>query len=182
MLVTLLIPAADAALLKKSTMDMYLENDLIVLGEVISANEITDDINTTPRTEYTIKILQHIKSDKTKDEVTVIGLGSQNSTRHIDNETIFFEGQKVFLFLNSPAGTFFISPYSRSVESFEPDSFILPPLKLFNAGITTDDINCKSSLVLVLKINDTPACVKLESVDSLIKRGWASLLISNGNV
>ena len=177
--VTLMIPAADAGLLKKSTMDMYLENDLIVFGKITSARDYGDEAS---QTEYQIEIIQYVKGDKSQNKITAIGLGSLNATRHLDNEAIFLEGQQVFLFLNIPAGTFFISPYSRSVESFEPDSFILPPLKLFNAGITIDEINCKSSLVLVLKINDTPACIKPESVDSLIKRGWASLLISNENV
>lgn len=177
--VTLMIPAADAGLLKKSTIDMYLENDLIVFGKITSARDYGDKAS---QTEYQIEIIQFVKGDKSQNKITALGLGSFNATRHLDNETIFLEGQQVFLFLNIPAGTFIISPYSRSIESFEPDSFILPPLKLFNAGITIDEINCKSSLVLVIKNNDTPACVKPDSVNPLLNRGWISLLNSGVNM
>jgi len=171
-LFSLSLTTAYAGLIKKTNLDLYLENDVIVLGEVISTKDFSG-VDETPKTEYQIKILQHIKSDKSLNEVTAVGLGSQNSTRHIDNETIFFENQRIFLFLNNLGGTYIISPYSHSADLFNPDSqFILPPLKLFKNKIPIDEINCKSNLVLVKKINDTPACVKPDSIDPLMKRGW----------
>lgn len=161
-----------AGLIKKTNLDLYLENDMIVLGEVVYTKDFAG-VDETPKTEYKIKILQHIKSDKSINELTAIGLGSQNATRHFDNETIFFEGQRIFLFLNNLAGTYIISPYSNSADLFNPDSqFVLAPLKLFKAGISIDMINCKSNLVLVKKINDTPACIKPDSIEPLMKRGW----------
>ncbi len=49
---------------------------------------------------------------------------------------------------------------------------ILSPLKQFKSGIPIDEIQCKESLTLVKKYDDSPACVKPETVEKLIQRGW----------
>lgn len=172
-----LVPV-DASLIPKTQLDMYLENDIIVLGKIISTGTVNGNFDTSPKTEYQIKVLQYIKGEKSLNVLTAIGLGSNNATRHIDNETIFFEGQRVFLFLNQRHDdSLIISPYSIFSETLDPDSqFILPPLKLYKAGIPTSEINCKSNLKLVLKsTNDSPLCLKPKSVELLLERGWINI-------
>lgn len=48
----------------------------------------------------------------------------------------------------------------------------LPPLKQFKLGILIDEIQCRESLILVIKNDGSPACVKLETKHTLIERGW----------
>ena len=47
------------------------------------------------------------------------------------------------------------------------------PLQQFKAGIKLDAILCKENHVLVVKLNATPACVKPETKEKLIEKGWA---------
>jgi len=52
---------------------------------------------------------------------------------------------------------------------------LLPPLKQFKAGMLWSDIQCHEGLELVVKTtNGRPACVKHQSVEKLIERGWAT--------
>lgn len=168
------IPSAYSYLLPKTTVQLYQESDVIVLGTVVSAEPFvnSDGLN---QTKYTIQILQPIKSNLQKDTIDVIGLGSTDATIHLSDETIFVVDQKVFLLLYDVDDTLYISPYSISAANYDPNKqFILPPLKLAKAGIPIDEINCKDGLKLVIKANNSsPACVKYESVDPLISRGWA---------
>lgn len=46
------------------------------------------------------------------------------------------------------------------------------PLKQFKSGVLTEDIQCKENMVLLKKHDDSPACVKPDSVIELIKRNW----------
>ncbi|MBI3640679.1 MAG: hypothetical protein HY223_10305 [Thaumarchaeota archaeon] len=52
----------------------------------------------------------------------------------------------------------------------------LSPLKQFKDGIPLPNIFCKSGLVLVFKISDgSPACMKSETAQKLVERGWGVL-------
>jgi len=53
------------------------------------------------------------------------------------------------------------------------DSKLWTPLKQVKSGITTDEIQCRNSLVLVTKHDGTPACVNPDTKTKLIQRGWA---------
>ncbi|NIP62057.1 MAG: hypothetical protein GWN01_14895, partial [Nitrosopumilaceae archaeon] len=50
---------------------------------------------------------------------------------------------------------------------------ILSPVKQLKQGVSIMDIRCKPSLSLIIKYDNTPACVFPESVSELIARGWA---------
>jgi len=50
---------------------------------------------------------------------------------------------------------------------------MLTPLKQFNKGIPITEIQCRDSLSLIIKYDNTPACVYFDSVSKLIDRGWA---------
>lgn len=55
-----------------------------------------------------------------------------------------------------------------------PYSYILPPLKQMKNGVDPTDVICKENLGLVFKSTDlSTSCVKPESVQKLIERGWA---------
>jgi hypothetical protein len=48
------------------------------------------------------------------------------------------------------------------------------PLKQFKSGISVNDVKCQQDLQLVIKSEDgSPACVKSDTAQSLVKRGWA---------
>jgi len=168
------IPSAYSIVPPKTTLELYQESDLIVLGKVVSAEPFvnSDGLN---QTKYTIQILQPIKSDLQKDTIDVIGLGSIDANGHLSDETIFGVDQKVFLLLYDVDNILYISPHSIPAANYDPNiQFILPPLQLAKAGIPVDEINCKDGLKMVIKAsNSSPACVKYESVDPLISRGWA---------
>ena len=54
------------------------------------------------------------------------------------------------------------------------ETIILSPIKQLKSGILPLDIECKKGLNLIFKINDgSPACVKPETKEKLIERGWA---------
>ncbi|MDH3677534.1 MAG: hypothetical protein OEQ12_04450 [Nitrosopumilus sp.] len=170
-----LISSANGILAPKTNLDLYLDSDLIVMGKVLSLEEIKDVSNTTPRTSYEIIISQYIKGNTETNQITVVGFGSLNSTMQMDNQIIMSEGQKALLMLNEQIdGYLYISPYSLSSDFLNPDlHFILPPLKLLKAGISSEDIHCKSHLELALKSsNGSPVCLKSESKNILYNRGW----------
>lgn len=50
----------------------------------------------------------------------------------------------------------------------------LSPLMQFKTGISVEKIKCKTNLHLITKTSDgSPACVKPETKEKLIERGWA---------
>ena len=51
----------------------------------------------------------------------------------------------------------------------------LSPLKQFESGIPVNEIQCRDSLVLLKKYDNSPACVKPESAPKLENRGWIKL-------
>lgn len=48
----------------------------------------------------------------------------------------------------------------------------LSPLHQGESGVALNDIHCGIDLVLIQKHDSSPACVKLQSISKLIKRGW----------
>ncbi len=60
------------------------------------------------------------------------------------------------------------------VAAQTPISSAFPPLKQFKSGIAQGGIQCKQSFQLVLKSeNDYPVCVKPQTAEKLVERGWA---------
>jgi hypothetical protein len=79
-----------------------------------------------------------------------------------------------------------LSPYPISTKNIQPEDYTatikitkyeelqneetkLPPLKQVKLGI---EISCKPQLVLITKYDGSPACVKPETQEKLIERGW----------
>lgn len=59
------------------------------------------------------------------------------------------------------------SDHINNVITVEP----LSPLQQFRSGIKIENIQCKEGLELIIRSDDRPACVKLESMPELFKRG-----------
>jgi len=59
-----------------------------------------------------------------------------------------------------------------------PVNMLESPLKFWksikNEGGTVNDVPCRNDYVLVAKYNGSPACVKPETAEKLIQRGWAT--------
>lgn len=54
------------------------------------------------------------------------------------------------------------------------------PLKQFKSGILPQDIKCNNGLQLVIKSEDgSPVCVKPDTAQKLIQRGWAKEIVAN---
>jgi len=55
-----------------------------------------------------------------------------------------------------------------------PSIFSAPPLEQFKSGIKVQDVKCNAGFELVIKSTDgSPACVKPETAQKLVERGWA---------
>lgn len=53
---------------------------------------------------------------------------------------------------------------------------ILPPRQQITTGILSQDVVCKEGLKLIFKSKDnSPACVKPETADKLVERGWGTI-------
>ncbi len=57
----------------------------------------------------------------------------------------------------------------------EEISVYVTPLKQFKSGITLEKIQCRESLILMKKLDGSPACVSLSTSDKLMDRGWTYL-------
>jgi hypothetical protein len=54
------------------------------------------------------------------------------------------------------------------------------PLKQFKSGTPTSDVKCNDGLQLFIKAeDDSPACVKPDTAQKLIERGWAKEILAN---
>jgi hypothetical protein len=54
------------------------------------------------------------------------------------------------------------------------------PLAQSKSGISIDDMQCNDSLVLIQKHDGSPACVKPETKQKLIERGWTEEILCHG--
>ncbi len=66
----------------------------------------------------------------------------------------------------------------KSSRTNEPSQIVInyddPPLKQFRAGIPNEEIKCKEGFELVIKTSSgSPSCVKPQSLQKLLERGWA---------
>lgn len=79
---------------------------------------------------------------------------------------------------------FSISENSRTGKSIGEKGYenSLPPLKQFKSGIDVSEIECKTSLVLIQKYDNLPACVTPDTKQELIERGWAKDAMQDNSV
>ncbi len=164
----LLSQSVDAKLQPKTNLELYLENEIILIGKIIS----TEQFSKQGYTKYDINVERYLKNPQPTDNVTAFGGGTDEFTRSV--EKVFDKGDRVFLLLNGDKESYQISLYSVWAKSFNPDlDFIISPFKLYKSGIPVDDIVCKSMFVLVQKLADnSPVCIKPGNIEKLIATGW----------
>ena len=67
-------------------------------------------------------------------------------------------------------------PTTNETNTTPKPSTPLDPLKQFESGVSSKDIQCPADFSLVLKASDgSPACVHSSTVQILIQRGWAAI-------
>ena len=66
------------------------------------------------------------------------------------------------------------SSFTKDMQMNPTSQTLDSPLQQFQSGIAIDKIQCKEHLVIVAKNDGTPACVKPETKEKLVERGWAS--------
>ena len=125
-------------------------------------------------------------------DVTCIWEGRASVTLHIYNQTQYqtitlTTGENTTSYVDSyEINLINIIPYPVSTKDISKDyvatisisknknDIVLSPLKQSKNGVKPDLVDCKSSLVLIIKnSNGSPACVKLETKAKLFERGWA---------
>ena len=89
---------------------------------------------------------------KTLHLLIIIGIGMAlvigNSQLSFAQDVIYGTGEKTYLITDSP-------------------------LKQFKSGTPANDVKCEQGLQLVIKVeDDSPACVKLQTEQKLVERGW----------
>lgn len=78
------------------------------------------------------------------------------------------------LFVLSTAGNSIAGKKESSVfDTYKIISKILPPLRQLHNGILPSEITCADNLQRVFRYDNSPACVKPDSVQILYKRGWS---------
>ena len=83
-----------------------------------------------------------------------------------------------------------VSPYPESTNPIQATDYVLTffvsmaeskqidsPLKQFKNGVPFSEIKCKDNLRLTQRYDGTPACVRPDTYDELIKRDWVSEII-----
>jgi len=124
------------------------------------------------------------------DEKTVIKIdpktGNQEliSDNNISSNKLFDDIEDLAIFdPSSTKGTIVISdgniqsipdsPVNLVGELMPVEEDLLSPLKQFNLGIAPLDVKCRTGFELLLKsTTGPPACVKPQSVEKLVERGW----------
>lgn len=105
----------------------------------------------------------------------------------VDFEEIYSDEDSKTLKIGFPDGTETIEIIVSNVSQFpkpvacgiggiddSPYYQLLSPLKQLKSGITVDEIQCKEELHLAIKTsNGNPICIKPETRQKLIERGWA---------
>jgi len=81
-----------------------------------------------------------------------------------------------------------VDPYPISTKKIQLSDYdvtlklsLLPPLKQLKSGISTGQFSCLQGLTLVIKSEDnSPACVKPQTAQKLVERGWAKSQENSG--
>lgn len=85
-----------------------------------------------------------------------------------DYSNIYYSASKSFRFLIRDAN-------SDSSGPPIPTAGTILPLEQFKAGTPANDVKCNDGLQLLIKAEDgSPACVKPDTAQKLVERGWAT--------
>jgi hypothetical protein len=143
--------------------DLFDMHEVILVGEIVSRSE-------GPGPDlyyYDVKVEWYPKNSNSS---SIFKFAGPKEASLLGGIEVFEIGDRVRLYLNKVEGVYVASSYSYKLV--QPSS--LSPLKQYQIGISQYEVKCKDNLQLVIKYNGSPACVKPETKQKLIERGWAS--------
>ena len=99
--------------------------------------------------------------------------------------------QIIWKFIPTKAGNYTVEKFSNGIHTsstffsvFDSKSspkspVLVSPLRQFKWGILQENIQCQTNLILMFKTEDgSPACVKPQTAQKLVERGWGMLISS----
>src|SRR5438445_4729256 len=176
----------------------------IVRGPPSPLEQVTD-VNMTTRGPFKINqallVSYHVWNNFPQPRNVIVQLSAINQN---DTTSSYYKNQTVavgacdsstinWIFAPTKVGYYIVNATEigklRAQEDFEVvdsksdalinSKFVGSPAMQLKSGILAQDVKCKSNLQLVIKSEDDfPACVKPETAQKLIKRGWASKILS----
>ncbi len=155
-----------------------------------------------PAENLTITFLKVVEDSRCPSDVTCVWAGKadlifdilKNQSKEITLST--YTNNTLNVFDKYKIQLIDVKPYPTSTKTIKPEDYvailkitkddkipnmehpvttILSPLKQFKSGIPIDKIQCKESLILVTKYDNSPACVKSETKTKLIERNWVTV-------
>jgi hypothetical protein len=171
----------------------------IIRGPQNPLDRVTD-VNMTTHvpfaTNQAVLVTYHVWNNFPQSRNVTVELTATNQN---DTTTYFYKKQSVkvdacdlnavnWIFVPTKAGNYIVNATEntqfRAGESFEVvgsglsvpvnSTYVISPLQQFKSGTPPSDVKCNDGLQLILKGEDgSPACVKPDTAQILIERGWA---------
>lgn len=148
------------------TVEIKSERLTITLTD-ISDSRCPTDVTCVWEGEIALNLIVKKGGDKSKESSLEIKT-SQSSKVLFENYSIELSDVEPY-----PVSTMEIKKEDYVVNLVVKNQKDLSPLKQFKQGISLDEIKCRDSLTLIQKNNHNPACVKPETAEKLLARGWA---------
>lgn len=118
--------------------------------------------------------LLDVNNNKTTN-IDTVNMGINDLELSHDSKTVFYVMRIPYPydFLNFTSGIYKIE-LNHDIDSQSTLTHVETPLQQFKSGILASDIKCADGFTLVIKSEDnSPACVKPQTAQKLIERGWA---------
>lgn len=155
--------------LYKISVDVNLKSMIVTIVNAPSSfsvelpRDLIDSKSGTSDTNFTVLIGEHNQPQKFMSKAKFDEIRNDSKTRTLLINFPYDE--------TNPTGTWDVVIAGNQMVN---ESQIISPLKQFKAGISPNDIQCKTDFTLIFKAEDgTPACVKPETATKLVERGWA---------
>lgn len=145
---------------KSKSLDLYLNNTGLVT--IMLPRNLIDAVYKNHDTNFTVLIGVHNQPDEYKKLGDFKEIQTNNEYRILIINIPYD--------VTNPSGLWDVEIVGTKLLS---DSYITP-LKQFESGTPAKSIACKDDLLLVIKSSSgSPACVKHDTANILIERGWA---------
>lgn len=167
---------------------------IILTGDELSINlKIGETVDIT--SDFQITLINILDDSRCPSDVTCIWEGTVSAEINLIKDG---EGHKYVIPIGLADGMesqliddfyvmlYDVTPYPISTRQIESSEYVATlivsqvtekidsPLKQFKSGVSINDTKCSDDLRLVIKSsNSSPACVKPETVNKLLLRGWA---------
>jgi len=148
-----------------------------------------------PDGNLTMSFLNVLEDSRCPSDVTCIWQGkasmSFSMSEDLKTEIILdtYEQNTATVFGKYKVELIDVNPYPISTATIKNEDYTavlriskiqsdtLSPLKQLQSGITINNIQCRENFILIPKHDNSPACVKPETISKLIERGWTTQLI-----